>query len=268
MLDVSRSGFYTHRHHQLGPRRQRDLELLPLIDRIFWEHKRRYGTRRIFAELRARGQRCSRDQVARLMRELDLLAIQPRSFQPRTTDSRHTLGYSPNLMPEVGIPTHVNQVWVGDITYLPMKSGDFLYLAVLMDRWSRRLVGWAIDDHMEESLVLTALRAAIQRRQPHAGLVHHTDRGGQYAGANYRAVLKRSSMNQSMAKADDDYGNVFMESCFGTIKRELELKSFDHQLDAKRQVLPYLDSYYNYQRRHSALAYMTPVEFEQRYGRP
>ena len=120
------------------------------------------------------------------MDEMGLVAIQPKSFKPRTTDSRHSLGYSPNLLLDAPPPDGINQLWVGDITYVPLVGGDFLYLAMLMDRFSRRIVGWDLQDHMRESLVLAALRAAIALRQPRPGLIHHTDRGGQYAGAEYR----------------------------------------------------------------------------------
>ena len=155
----------------------------PLIRSIFLEHRRRYGARRIAVELAARGQPCSRRRVGRLMKEMELIAIQPRTFKPRTTDSRHSLGYSPNLLAEIPEPIAVNQLWVGDITYVPIVGGDFLYLAVLMDRYSRRVVGWSLQDNMQESLVLQALESAIALRQPTPGLIHHTDRGGQYAGS-------------------------------------------------------------------------------------
>ena len=139
------------------PRRREDIRLKPMIQSIFWEHKRRYGARRIATELAARGQPCGRRRVGRLMKEMELVAIQPRSFKPRTTDSRHTLGYSDNLLLNAPPPNQVNQLWVGDITYVPLAGGEFLYLAMLMDRYSRRIVGWDLQDHMQESLVLAAL---------------------------------------------------------------------------------------------------------------
>ncbi len=137
-----------------------------------------------------------RRRVRRLMEEMNLVAIQPRSFKPRTTDSRHTLGYSPNLLIGAPPPDGVNQLWVGDITYVPLVDGEFLYLSMLMDRFSRRIVGWDLQDGMQESLVLAALQGAIALRRPKPGLLHHTDRGGQYAGGEYRRMLARASMKQ------------------------------------------------------------------------
>jgi transposase InsO family protein len=234
-----------------------------MIQEIFWEHERRYGARRIAEELAARGVRCSRRRVGRLMKEMQLLAIQPRSFKPRTTDSRHSLGYSPNLLVDMATPKEINRVWVGDITYVPLVGGDFLYLAMLMDLYSRRIVGWDLQVHMQESLVLQALRSAIAGRQPAPGLIHHTDRGGQYAGTEYRQVLGRAGMQQSMSRADDCYDNAFMESCFGTIKTELEMKPYPNRLIAHKELPRYI-RYYNTRRRHSALGYLSPEVFEGR----
>ena len=232
-----------------------------MIRGIFWEHRRRYGARRIAIELGARHEPCSRRRVGRLMEEMGLVAIQPRSFKPRTTDSRHALGYSPNLLIDAVPPDGINQLWVGDITYVPILDGDFLYLAMLMDRYSRRIAGWDLQDHMRESLVLGALRAAIAVRRPRPGLIHHSDRGGQYAGAEYRRMLARAGMPQSMSRADNCYDNAFMESCFGTLKTELEMKPYSHA-DVARTEIPEYIRYYNTRRRHSALDYLTPEAYE------
>jgi len=260
-LGVSRSAYYAWRHNECSPRRREDKRLQPMIRTIFRENRRRYGARRIVKELSAREQACSRRRVGRLMREMGLVAIQPRSFKPRTTDSRHTLGYSPNLLVDAPPPDGVNQVWVGDITYVPLVGGNFLYLALLMDLFSRRIVGWDLEDHMQELLVLATLRAAIALRQPPPGLIHHTDRGGQYAGHLYRGLLARARMLQSMNRASDCYDNAFMESCFGTIKTELEMKPYRSEDIARKEIPAYI-RYYNTRRRHSALNYMTPEEFE------
>jgi transposase InsO family protein len=144
---------------------------------------------------------------------------------------------------------------------VPLSSGDFLYLALLMDLYSRRIVGWDLQNHLREPLVLAALRAAIALRQPPPGLIHHTDRGGQYAGGEYRGLLARARMLQSMSRANDCYDNAFMESCFGTIKTELEMKPYRSEQFARKEIPAYI-RYYNTRRRHSALNYMTPEEFE------
>ena len=260
-LGVSRSAYYAWRQDRCGGRALDDNRLRPAIRSIFWEHKRRYGARRIAIELTARDEPCGRRRAGRLMEEMGLVAIQPRSFKPRTTESRHSLGYSPNLLIGAPSPNAVKQLWVGDITYVPLVGGDFLYLAMLMDRYSRRIVGWNLQDHLQESLVLAALRAAIVLRQPEPGLIHHTDRGGQYAGTEYRQTLARARMLQSMSRANDCYDNAFMESCFGTIKTELEMKPYPNARAARKEI-PAFIRYYNTRRRHSALNYLTPEEYE------
>jgi transposase InsO family protein len=182
VLKVHRSGYYAWRQGSQSRRAREDSVLKPLIREIFWDHKRRYGARRIAWELSSRNHCCSVSRVGRLLREMGLKAIQPKSFRPRTTDSRHLLGYSPNLLLERAPPRGINQIWVGDITYIPLENGSFLYLAMLLDLYSRRIVSWELCDHLKESLVLAALRGAIALRGPGVGLIHHTDRGGQYAG--------------------------------------------------------------------------------------
>jgi putative transposase len=260
-LGVSRAGYYAQARGGARPREQEDARLRPLVQQVFWEHRRRYGARRIAAELAARGEACGPGRVARLLKQLGLQAIQPRSFRPRTTQSRHPLGYSPNLLLEAPPPVGINQVWVGDITFVPLAGSRFAYLALLMDLFSRRVVGWELDGHMTEALVLAALRQAIGARQPGPGLVHHTDRGGQYAGAEYRQVLGRARMEQSRNRPDNCYDNAFMESCFGTIKTELEMGVYADVPTARAEIHEYL-CYYDTKRRHSALDYLTPREFE------
>jgi transposase InsO family protein len=260
-LGASRSAYYAWHQAEPSARERADQQLKPLVRSIFREHKRRYGARRIAVELVERGHPCSRRRVGRLMDEMELVAIQPKSFKPRTTDSRHTLGYSPNLLLDAPPPKAINRLWVGDITYVPLVGGAFLYLALLMDLYSRRIVGWDLQAHMKESLVLAALRAAITLRRPPPGLVHHTDRGGQYAGAEYRGILVRSGMSQSMSRADNCYDNAFMESCFGSIKTELEMRPYASERIARKEIPDYI-RYYNTRRRHSALEYLSPEEFE------
>lgn len=267
VLGVHRSRYYAWQGGSQSRRAQEDAQLKPLIREIFWEHKRRYGARRIARELSSRNEVCGVGRVARLLREMGLQAIQPKSYRPRTTESRHRLGYSPNLLLESPPPDDMNQVWVGDISYVPLLAGGFLYLALLMDLYSRRIVGWELRDQMQESLVLAALRKALAARDPRAGLIHHTDRGGQYAGKQYRRVLERSEICQSMSRADNCYDNAFMESCFGTLKTELEMECYEHQRAARAEIAAYI-RYYNLRRRHSALDYLTPHEFEQRRGGP
>lgn len=261
VLKVSRSAYYAWRSHKASPRQQRDAELTPWVRALFWKHRRRYGARRIASELSDRNELCSPRRVAKLLKNQGLRAIQPKSFVPKTTDSRHGLGYSPNLLLETPSPTDINQLWVGDITYVPLRSGAFGYLALLMDRYSRYVVGWHLDETMSDGLVLPVLNMAIRDRQPLTRLIHHTDRGGQYASARYRAVLQRADFRQSMSRAANCYDNAFMESCFGTIKTELEMTDYQDHRAARREIADYIH-YYLAQRKHSALGYLTPRQFE------
>lgn len=261
VLELSRSGYYAWRQGIPSQRAERDAKLTPLVRAIFWKHKRRYGARRIASELADLGEVCSPRRVAKIMKIQRLRAIQPKSFVPKTTQSRHGLGYSPNLLLHAPPPVRTNEVWVADITYIPLRTGDFAYLALVMDLFSRRVLGWDLAALMTETLVLEALRQAIGLRQPPPNVIHHSDRGGQYAGAAYRAVLRRAAMRQSMSRADECTDNAFMESCFGTIKTELEMTEYDHVPHARAEIGPYLN-YYNLERRHSSLRYLSPIQFE------
>jgi len=261
VLDVCRSAYYAWRDGEPSGRDQREAVLTPLIRAVFWKHHRRYGARRIAEELADMGELCSPRGVAKILRTQGLRAIQPKSFVPKTTDSQHHLGYSPNLILDTPEPCGVNQLWVGDITYVPLHGGAFSYLALLLDRYSRNIVGWELAETMTEALTLAALRMAIRDRQPSALLVHHTDRGGQYASYRYRAVLRRAGMRQSMSRAGNVYDNAFMESCFGTFKTELEMTEYENHRSARREIAEYIH-YYRTDRKHSALGYLTPNQFE------
>jgi putative transposase len=261
VLNVSRSAYYAWCNGGPSERQQHEETLTPLVRAVFWKHHRRYGARRIAEELADLGEVCSPRRVGNILKNQGLRAIQPKSFVPKTTDSRHHLGYSPNLILDVPEPNSVNQLWVGDITYVPLCGGAFCYLAVLMDRYSRDIVGWELAETMTDALTLAALRMAICDRQPQAQLVHHTDRGGQYASHRYRAILRRADMLQSMSRAAECYDNAFMESCFGTFKTELQMTEYDNHRAARREIAEYI-AYYRNDRKHSALGYLTPKQFE------
>ncbi len=261
-LGLTRSRYYTYRRGRMTRRQRDDNRLRPKVRTVFDAHKRRYGARRIAAELRAQGAPCSPRRVGRIMQEIGLKALQPKSFKPRTTQSEHRLGYSPNLLLGADPPTSVNQVWVGDITFIPLSGGLFSYLAVLMDLYSRRIVGWMLDRNMDSFLVLATLRKAIRNRRPRPGLIHHTDRGGQYRWSEYRELLAAAGMLQSMSRADDCYDNAFMESCFGKVKTELSMKAYANHRIALGEIETYM-RYYNTRRRHSSLGNVTPEAFEQ-----
>ena len=198
--------------------------------------------------------------MAKLLKTQGLRAIQPKSFVPKTTDSRHRLGYSPNLLLEAPATTRTNQLWVGDITYIPLRGGTFSYLAMLMDRHSRYLVGWRLAEVMTEELVLPVLQMAIRGRRP--GQVDSPHRPRRPIRRDtLRAVLRRAAFRQSMSRAANCYDNAFMESCFGTIKTELEMTEYDNHRSALLAIGEYID-YYQSERKHSSLGYFTPEQFE------
>ena len=260
-LSLSRSGFQQWKRFECTASEASDASLLPVVASIFHRHRRRYGSRRIVEELKSMDIHCGRQRVSKLMKTAGLRAIQPKSFKPRTTESQHRLGYSPNLLLDLEEPSAPHRLWVGDITYIPVHKVGFGYLAVLMDRFTRRIIGWSFRQDMTEALVLEALKKSIKVVQPAIELIHHTDRGGQYAGTAYRKVLKRAQMSQSMSRAGDCYDNAFMESCFGTIKNELEMTEYKTMRQALRDLTQYI-YYYNNDRRHSSLGYLTPAQFE------
>ena len=247
---------------QQSRREQADERLVPLIEEIFWRHRRRYGARRITVELNRRDLACGVARVARLRKARGLRAIQPKSFQPKTTNSAHRLGYNENLLATAAFPETINRVWVADLTYVPLRTRRFGYLSLLMDLCSRRIVGWQYGSTMEEEHTISALQRAIRERQPERVLVHHSDRGSQYASKRYRGVLRRAGMRQSMSAAGNCYDNAFMESCFWTLKTELQMVDYADDAQAQRELTEYLH-YYNQERRHSGIGYDTPAEFEQ-----
>jgi transposase InsO family protein len=189
VLGLSRTAYYRYKRGQSYQLTKPKQDKKRLIERVFGEHKRRYGSRRIVAELQEQGHKVGRQQVRMLMKAAGLHAIQPRSFVPRTTDSRHGKGYWPNLVLNQPMPTAPNLLWVSDITYLPLVNGEWAYLGSWMDLFSRRIVGWRVDDNMEDELVLLPLRTALQARQPTSGLIVHSDRGGQYISKEVQELV-------------------------------------------------------------------------------
>ncbi len=263
VLKVRRSCYYAWKNEQTFRICSRERGLQQQVAAVFRQHKRRYGSRRIAAALGQQGCRISRYKAGKLLQQQALKAIQPRSFVPRTTDSRHSYTISPNRLKEAPAPVAVNQVWVGDITYIPMTGGGFRYLSVWMDLYSRRIVGWDLQDHMRESLVIDSLNKAIGNRRIKQGLIIHTDRGGQYAGNEFRKLLNKQQMQQSMSDADNPYDNAHMESFFSRFKAEmLEGGSFQDAEDSRTEIFEFIEMYYNHQRLHSSLGYLSPDAYE------
>lgn len=260
-LGVSRSGYYAWKERPA----RRD-QLAPQVEEVFWQNSRRYGSRRITAELREQTV-IGRHRVRRLMREQGLRAIQPRRFVPRTTDSRHGQRMSPSLLVEREIIVdRPRQVIVGDITYLPLQNGQWAYLATWMDLFSRKILGWQTASSMTAGLVIEALKKAILREHLPAGLIVHSDRGGQYVDAELRKLLKQHGFEQSMTRADETYDNAYAESLFSRYKTELlEDGAFSDLEQARSETFAYIEGYYNRTRRHSGLGYLSPENFERAF---
>jgi putative transposase len=260
LVQVSRAGFYRSLREQ-GPV-QEEMEVRSAIQQIAVEHRRRYGYRRISAELRRRGMLVNHKRVARIMREDNLLAVQPRQFVV-TTDSDHELEVYLNLASRMKL-TGIDQLWVADITYIRLKV-EFVYLAVILDGFSRKVVGWALDRTLASRLAITALEQAIGKRQPPPGLVHHSDRGVQYASADYIAILEKQGMIPSMSRPANPYDNASCESFIKTLKREeIYANQYDDLEHLRMHIEEFIEQYYNRQRLHSALGYCSPEEFERK----
>jgi transposase InsO family protein len=259
LAGVSRASFYRRLEQQQPV--AADMEVRAEIHRIFSEHKRRYGYRRVSAELRRRGLPVNHKRVARLMREDNLLAVQPKSFTV-TTDSEHDCEVFLNLAARLKL-TGIDQLWVADITYIRL-AGEFVYLAVILDAFSRKVIGWALDRTLTARLAIVALQQGLAARQPPAGLVHHSDRGIQYACGEYVSLLRRHALIPSMSRPANPYDNASCESFMKTLKREEiqanEYRDLEHLLE---NVAGFIDNYYNRVRLHSALGYRPPEEFEQ-----
>jgi len=261
---VSRAGYYRSLLAQHPE--EENVEVRACIQEIALGHHRRYGYRRIAAELRRRGLQVNHKRVVRLMREDNLLAIRQRRFIV-TTDSQHDLEVYLNLAKRMKLRA-VNQLWIADLTYIRLHS-EFVYLAVILDGWSRRVVGWALDRTLAARLAVTALERAIAARQPGPGLVHHSDRGIQYASHDYVSLLGEHHMTPSMSRPANPYDNATCESFMRTFKQEeIYCREYRDLEDLQTHVEEFLERYYNRLRLHSALGYRTPVEFEEQGGAP
>ena len=261
-LQVSHSGYYAwcKRQAQPGPRSRQSAVLLAQIRSVYEEHKGRYGSPRIFKALRQKGAVCGHNRIAHLMRTDGLKAKGKRPFRPRTT----TAGSAPmsNLLSKAAAPQAPNQIWVADITYIRVQEG-WLYLAAIMDLYSRRIVGWHAAEHLRCRLTEQALEHALRLRKPDAGLVHHSDRGFQYGGKIYRGLLDSCQALRSMSRKGQCYDNATMEAFWSSLKNELvynePLASRDEMIGALFQ---YIEIYYNRHRLHSSLGYQSPADFE------
>ncbi|WRO21353.1 IS3 family transposase [Metallumcola ferriviriculae] len=265
VLEVSRSGYYAWLKRPESDRKRRDKYLLKKIREIHKDSRGTYGSPRITRVLQKQGVRCSPKRVARLMRENGIVAKTKRRFKA-TTNSKHNYPVAGNLLNQDFNVDRPNNVWVADITYIPTNEG-WLYLATIQDLFNRKIVGWAMDKTMTRKLVLGALRQAHRRYRPQAGLIHHSDRGSQYASYEYQQALKDYHMVPSMSRKGNCYDNACMESFFGTLKQELIYGiRFRTRAEARQAIFEYIEVFYNRSRLHSALGYMSPVEYEQLFS--
>ena len=263
VLDVSPSGYYRFRQQRPSPRQRHDQALAEKIVAFHQASRGTYGVPRILEDLREEGTRTSKRRCARLMRAQGLRGRKKHSRKPRTTDSRHNRPIAPNLVAKRPAPNGPNQCWLTDITYLQTAEG-WLYLAAILDKWSRRIVGWACGPTLHASLVLAALDDALKRRRPPTGLLHHSDRGSQYVDEEYLDALRAAGIERSMSRAGNCYDNAAMESFWSTLKTDTGL---DTAIPASRRhaelaVFDYIETFYNPRRRHSSIGFISPVAFE------
>ena len=265
LLAVSRSSFYAWHQGGESRRAQENRQLLTHIRAIYRRSKQRYGSPRIHDALRGQGWVVGRHRVARLMQQADLQARRRRRRFRSTTDSRHAHPIAPNRLGRDFTAQRPNEKWVADITYIPTREG-WLYLAVVLDLYARRVVGWAMSPRMKEALPQAALIMAVQQRRPTMRLLHHSDRGRQYAGRAYRRQLLQHRIRRSMSRKGNCWDNAPMESFIATLKTELiHHHDFHTRTQARQAIFEYIEIFCNRQRTHSALGYKTPVQFEQQF---
>jgi putative transposase len=262
VLGVSESGFYAWRKRPASQRTREDAQLTQAIRQVFLTHQGRYGSPRIHRELQDQGRRTSRKRVARLMREAALTALRKRR-RVLTTKRDTTHPVAPNVLNWDFTATEPNKKWVADITYIPTTQG-WLYLAVILDLYSRMVVGWSMSGNCDEELVEHALDQALARRRPKAGLLHHSDRGSQYTSRAYQLCLEQSGIIVSMSRKGNCWDNSVMESFFGTLKDECVGSTvYSSHDEARSELFTYMEGYYNRVRRHSTLGYVSPFVYEQ-----
>ena len=269
VLGISKSSFYAWQRSETYVLKAEKSKKADEVKEIFEEHRKRYGARRIVADLQEKGYKIGRYQVRSLMKQQDLVAIQPKSFVPKTTDSRHKMGRCPNLLldenGERKQATRPFEVLVGDITYIPLQNRDFLYLATFQDMFTRVVLGWELMATMPADLAIMALQKAVDRRKLPQDMIVHTDGGGQYASNNFRKLLKTHDFKQSMTRIDNHYDNAMGESFFSRSKAEmLQNGAFANFEDAYSEIFEYIEIYYNKKRRHSGINYDFPERFEKK----
>lgn len=261
ILEVSENGYYNWRNRGKSQRKQDDEQLVSRIEDAYNDNRGVYGSPRIHVELKAQGIKCGRKRIARLMRERNISARKKRR-QAKKTDSNHGSPIAPNLLKRDFTADASNKKWMTDMTFIATSEG-WLYLAGVIDAYSRKIVGWAMGSEHDAELVKQALHMALVTQQPGAGLVHHSDRGSEYASKSYQEMLHQHNIQISMSRKGDCYDNAMIESFWGTLKEEcFSLEIFHTRREAKTAIFEYIEVFYNRKRRHSSLGYLSPVDYE------
>jgi transposase InsO family protein len=259
---VSRSGYYAWSKAPVSAHRRRDHQLRAKIALVHRQSRETYGSPRITFELQTQGEHVGRHRVARLMQQDGLRGRQKRRYRVRTTDSAHSHPIAPNRLATLPMPTQPNRVWVSDLTYVPTDEG-WLYVAGVLDRCSRCLVGWAMGATLDTAVPLAALMMALRQRKPARGLIHHSDRGVQYASVDYRSALAQHGLVASMSRKGNCYDNAAMEAFWSSLKNELvHRRHFPTRAEARTAIFDYIEAFYNRTRRHSSLGYQSPLDYE------
>ena len=261
-MRISRSGYYAWRKRDKSLRQRENERLVPIVKAAHKISKGTYGARRIAEEIEAHGSNCGRARAKTLMKLAGVAAQQKRKFKA-TTDSKHTLPVAPNLLNRQFEVNEPDKVYVSDITYIWTREG-WLYLAVILDLFSRQVVGWSLSKQMSRKLIMNALLMAIWRRRPDQGLIFHSDRGSQYCSTDFREMLQTNGMISSMSRKGDCWDNAVAESFFGSLKTErVFFSNYTTREEARRDIVDYIEMFYNSNRRHSYLGYVSPKEFEE-----
>jgi putative transposase len=263
VLKVSRAGYYAWLGRPEGPRAVNRAGLVEQIRQVHRDSRSTYGSPRVYQALKQKGVACCENTVAKLMRREGIRAAGARRFVVRTTDSRHDHAVAENTLDRQFEPGEADRVWIGDVTYIATREG-WLYLAAVLDLGSRRVVGWSTADHLRSELVERALSNALDHRRPSGPLLHHSDRGVQYACGDYQELIRGNTLDVSMSHKGDCYDNAVMESFFGTLKQELvHREDYPTREEARRSLFEYIEVFYNRQRLHSTLGYLSPVQYEE-----
>jgi transposase InsO family protein len=265
VLVVQRSGYYAWKRRPISPRAQANAELLVKVRQAFYHSRCTYGSLRIRHYWLRQGYHFSRYRIARLMKKTHLIPVRMTKWHPRTTKQRIGARTAPNLLNQNFQATQPNEKWVGDITYIDTTEG-WLYLAVILDLFARRVVGWAMGEHLDTGLVERAWQMAVINRHPPVQLLHHSDRGSQYTSDVYLNLLTKAQTTISMSRTGNVYDNAAMESFFATLKGECAVSQFATRTEARSTIFEYIEVWYNRQRLHSSLGYLSPIEFEQSTG--